>query len=162
MSAGSSPHSKEVDYCRPGVLGYIVHPSADAQLSDEHDLYGACTPKLGITRHYTPLKDHADVLHNAQLTPGGGEFTQHHSICMQESDYLRNVQDEVYYRFLRIGGMGLRGTSKSCVTPHHVLDGRPHRKPRPHSRSSPEPISRPLYGRVTGKFSLKWNYCPRL
>lgn len=70
MSAGSS---------RPGVIKYLAASSADTQPFDEYDIRGAVVPRPGITRHYTSLKDHAIAVHDAKLTPGGGELPKYQS-----------------------------------------------------------------------------------
>jgi hypothetical protein len=49
--------SSNTDTQRPGDIGII----------------GAATPKQGIARHYTSLKEHAFAVQYASLTPGGGE-----------------------------------------------------------------------------------------
>ncbi|KAL5417936.1 hypothetical protein PMIN04_007510 [Paraphaeosphaeria minitans] len=73
MSAGSPPFFVEVESYRPSVIKHLAASSANAQRLDDHDTDVAAPPRLGITRHYTSLWDHAITVHNAKLTPGGGQ-----------------------------------------------------------------------------------------
>ena len=53
----------------------LLDPNSTAQRAGSHDIARDDTPRLGITRHYTSLREHADAVLNANLTPGGGKLT---------------------------------------------------------------------------------------